>query len=527
MSVNTCVFFDLLEINHQYNGEKIAVVNGDVEYSYSELYFLSIELSIWLKKMGIFKGDRIAVHFNKGIREIIALFAISKIGAIFVNINSQWKDAQICHVFNDCNFKVLITCPEKATQLINSSNDQIAFSLLSLKKGSQPGNILDHTVHRSRSVKYSNCGIKPNIAALIYTSGSTGKPKGVMVTHDNLIQGARIVSSYLNNTSKDILLSVLPLSFDYGLNQLTSIFLVGGTLVLQRAIMPSTIVENINSKRITGLAAVPTIWVNIMNYLDEAQTKLPSLRYITNSGGRIPDRFLMKMSVMFQNIDIFLMYGFTEAFRSTYLHPTLFDEKRGSLGKAVPGEKIFILNAEGEVAQDDTIGELVHCGSLVSAGYWGKKDGEEKIQTHCSALPQFAREMPMAFSGDLVRRDTEGFLWFVGRKSEMIKVSGHRVSPNEIEEYLMEAGCVDEVIAFGMQGSDYDQTIGVILGQLPCDFSEDLFIANCRKIMPSYMVPKKIFFWQKRFPLLGNGKTDRNKILKQVIMSARGSGNVL
>jgi acyl-CoA synthetase (AMP-forming)/AMP-acid ligase II len=360
--------------------------------------------------------------------------------------------------------------------------------------------------------------IDSDLAGLLYTSGSTGKPKGVMFSHRNIVLGARIVAKYLGNTPQDRVLSLLPLSFDYGLNQITTMFLVGGSVVLQPVSLPAEIVKTMAANDVTGVALVAPSWVQVVRYLEEAPTKFPKLRYVTNSGGKIPLGALEKMPDLLPGVEIFLMYGLTEAFRSTYLPPYLFKTKMGSIGRAIPNTEIFVVDPERGICGPGEQGELLHRGGLISGGYWNNPAAtEEKIKVNKHLRPLIGDEK-VVHSGDIVRMDEDGYLWFVSRMDTMIKCSGYRLSPTEVEEIVSGHERVMETVAFGVDDDDLGQVVHVAVGIETVDeFKVEDLHHFCVKKMPSYMVPKKIYAFSGNMPRTSSGKIDRPTVIKQCL----------
>jgi acyl-CoA synthetase (AMP-forming)/AMP-acid ligase II len=355
--------------------------------------------------------------------------------------------------------------------------------------------------------------LEQELAAILYTSGSTGKPKGVMLTHHNIVTGARAVARYLKLGEDERLLSVLPYSFDYGLNQLTTMMLMGGTIVHQPVAMAAEIVRAIEEHRITGLAAVPPLWNQIVRLLDRSPRELPSLRRITNSGGKIPSNILERIPTVFPKVDVYLMYGLTEAFRSTFLAPEKFTAKMGSMGQAIPEVEVHVIKHGQGLAGPGEEGELVHRGPLISRGYWGKPEATAAKIRPCPELAHLIGDEPVVYSGDIVRIDADGDLWFVGRNDAMIKTSGFRVSPEEVEEKLSRSGIVGDVVAYGVQDDDLGEAIHVALSPLP-GFDHDALMRHCRREMPHYMVPRAIHVWGEAMPRTSSGKLARPDVVR-------------
>ncbi len=334
-----------------------------------------------------------------------------------------------------------------------------------------------------------------DMAAILYTSGSTGQPKGVVLSHRNMVSGAASVAEYLGNTPDDRLLAVLPFSFDYGFSQLTTAFLVGASVSLIDHLFARDVVAAVEKDRITGLAAVPPLWIQL------ADLQWPSgidghLRYITNSGGRMPRATLDKLRAALPRTRPFLMYGLTEAFRGTYLPPEELDRRPDSMGKAIPNAEILVVRPDGTPCAADEPGELVQRGALVALGYW---NDPAKTAERFKPVPAQRPELPLTemavWSGDTVRRDADGFLYFVGRRDEMIKTSGYRVSPTEVEEVVYASGLVGDAVAVAAPHPALGE--GIVLIASPPDSGaaidgDDRLLAHCRAHMPTYMVPHRI-----------------------------------
>jgi acyl-CoA synthetase (AMP-forming)/AMP-acid ligase II len=356
--------------------------------------------------------------------------------------------------------------------------------------------------------------IGEDMAASLYTSGSTGYPKGAILSHGNLVIGARIVVTYLENCPDDVILSVLPFHFDYGLNQLITSFLVGATLVLQKSTFPSDICRTLIDCQITGLAGVPTLWVQLLKSNSPFRgLHFPAIRYITNSGGAVPVRYVSQLKEVLRGAKIYLMYGLTEAFRSSYLPPEELEARPTSIGKAIPGVELLVIDEQGGNCQAGKVGELVHRGGVIFRGYWNDPEGTSKI---LRPAPFASSAQPVAemavWSGDLVSRDEEGFLYFVGRKDEMIKSAGYRISPQEIEDVLHKMDLIEEAVAFGIKDDELGERISVVVSPRGNAFlSEELVMQLCRRHLPSFMVPSVITIIPE-LPKGLTGKLDRNRI---------------
>jgi acyl-CoA synthetase (AMP-forming)/AMP-acid ligase II len=328
------------------------------------------------------------------------------------------------------------------------------------------------------------------------------------------------VARYTAQHSDDRLLSLLPFSFDYGLNQVLTAFLLGAAVVLLAVAMPSVIVRALRDEAITGFAAVPPVWTQVVRYLEHVPTPLPALRYVTNSGGALPQPVLDAMLEVFPGVRIHLMYGLTEAFRSTALDPRMYPSKKGSIGKAVPNVETFVVVKGRGLARPGEEGELVHRGSLVSRGYWGNPDATaEKIR--CSSeLADLIGDEKVVWSGDIIRVDEDGYYWFVGRSDLMIKSMGFRISPTEVEDVIHRSGLISQVIAFGVSDEIAGQVVEVCVAHSePVDVHE--LERYARSQLPHYMVPARIHVWPGEFPRTSSGKLDVNRVRAKLSDSAK------
>jgi acyl-CoA ligase (AMP-forming) (exosortase A-associated) len=349
--------------------------------------------------------------------------------------------------------------------------------------------------------------IDADLAAILYTSGSTGSPKGVVLSHRNMVAGARSVAEYLELTPQDRLLAVLPLSFDYGLSQLTTAFCAGASVVLLNHLFPRDIVKAAADEAVTVLAAVPPLWMQLAR-LDWSACS--SLRLLTNSGGVMPLATSAALQTALPLAQLFLMYGLNEAFRSTYLPPAELARRPDSIGRAIPNAEVLVVRPDGSVCEAGEEGELVHRGALVALGYWNDAartaERFRPAPGQDPALP--GREMAV-WSGDTVRRDVAGFLYFVGRSDDMIKVSGYRISPTEIEEALHASCLAQEVVAFGVAHPELGQAI-VLLATGALSAAE--LLRECQRRLPAYMVPSHIEIVAAPLARNPNGKLDRQAL---------------
>jgi acyl-CoA ligase (AMP-forming) (exosortase A-associated) len=492
------------------------LVQGQRVVSYGELLEQARQLAHLLRRSGVGAGDRVAIHLDKSVEEATAILAISIAGGVFVNVNPLLKSRQVRHILADSGATTIIT---SYPRLKNLSADLAGITTLRTvvaygNAGSTrevPGLDLLDAVNDAPGGPHGDPvrRIDRDIAAIIYTSGSTGLPKGVILTHRNLVAGAESVSTYLASTSEDRILSILPFSFDYGLNQLTTTLLVGATLVLKIHLNALETLKYMEAERITGLGGIPTLWSQLLQP-DWGGLTLPALRYITNSGGKFAEEHVREYRRRVPHTRIFLMYGLTEAFRSTYLDPSQVDVRPTSIGKAIPNAEILVVDEHGRECPPNQVGELVHRGVHVSLGYWNEPGlTAERFKRNPLQPAQVPSEEWAVYSGDLVKRDEEGFLYYVGRKDHMIKTTGFRVSPTEVEEYFYNTGLVQDAVAFGAPDPALGEKILVTLSlRAGVTTTGPELLATVARQMPSYMVPKEIRVLDS-LPKTSSGKIDR------------------
>lgn len=501
-----------------------AIIYKQQNISYRQLDEQISELACGLSGLGLQRCDRVAVFLPKLPIAVISLFAATRANGTFVPVNSVLKALQVQHILNDCNVKILITSSDRLkalSSIINHCPD-LQHVVLIDKLPTEP-EIADINARLSLLSELSTevlrqaSRVENDMAAILYTSGSTGKPKGVVLSHRNLVCGAHSVSSYLNNDENDVILALLPISFDAGLSQITTAFFVGASCVLMDYFLPGDVVKTIEKHQVTGLTAVPPLWQQLMK-VNWPESATSSLRYFANTGGAMPQVTLAKIRETFKNASPYLMYGLTEAFRSTYLPPDKVDERPGSMGKAIPNAEIMVVGEDGLECAANEPGELVHRGPLVSLGYWNdiEKTAERFKPVPVKRNGLVLTEMAV-WSGDTVKKDDCGYLYFVGRKDEMIKTSGYRVSPVEIEEACYQgAEEVAEAIACGVSNLELGQAIVLlIVVKDNHQISEKDLLNKCKKNLPNFMHPKWLEI-RVSLPRNPNGKVDRSLLSKEM-----------
>ncbi len=494
--------------------------------TYAQIGDEATRLASVLAGFGVGKGDRVGFFLEKCFEKVVAIFGISHAGGVFVPIRRLSHGNQAAHIVSDSGSDILITTYSRLS-ILAAVLDEMPNLKVVLAIGKPDQAAIDSLGGRVKVADWKSSlasapawtnpprVVQPDLAAILYTSGSTGKPKGVVLSHLNLVAGAYTVSEFLKIGPNDKLLSILTFGFDYGLNQLTTCFLHQAQIVLLDYLFAKDIIEYARKYEITGIAAVAATWIQLMQFPWDGST-LPKLRYVTNSGGAIPEEYVRELRRRIPQTQVFLMYGLTEAFRSTFLDPALVDAHPTSMGKAIPGEEILILNEHGKPVQPGETGELVHRGVLVAQGYWNAPD---LTAIRYRRNPLQSAEVPLGetvvFSGDQVRIDAQGLLYFVGRKDEMIKSAGNRISPTEVEEVLYASGLVAAAVALGIPHDIYGQSVfAVISAKDPATFDLAALKKHCSAQMPAYMIPAG-FEVRESIPYNSNGKLDRAIVTKE------------
>ncbi len=494
-----------------------ALQAGRLRWNYAETGAAVEAFARGVLALGLGRGERIAVYLEKRLEGVAAMFGASAAGGVFVPVNPLLKPQQVAHILRDCDVRILVTsaarlaalqdvlgaCPALQTVVVTADAAAPRQELRVRTVG------WDSLLSGDADSRLPHRAIDADMAAILYTSGSTGQPKGVVLSHRNLVAGADSVAAYLKITAADRILSVLPHSFDYGLNQLTAAFASGASVVLMNYLVPRDIPAAVADYGITGLAAVPALWMQLARLpWPQAQT----LRYITNSGGAMPQATLALLRQALPATQVFLMYGLTEAFRSTYLPPEELARRPQSIGRAIPNAEVMVLRPDGSACTPGEAGELVHRGALVALGYWN--DPERTAQRFRLLPGRDGLSLPeiAVWSGDTVKADEDGYLYFIGRADDMIKVSGYRISPTEVEEVLIASGMVAEAAAFGVPHPTLGQAVVAVTRRADADATPEILLQACRQSLPAYMVPAHVVLDEEDLPRNPNGKIDRKTL---------------
>ena len=496
--------YELLRFVAPLFAARSALVDEQGPLSYAALLDRVERTAAALRRHGVCPGSRVAVFAPKSIGCVQALLAINAANASFVPVNPQLKPGQLQHILRDSGAQLFISTRARLEELGVGTLGSVPTLALE--------DLLEQAITLAPRAGEDRLpvGCDGDVAAILYTSGSTGLPKGVVLTQRNLVAGALSVADYLGLAPDDVVLGVLPLSFDAGLSQLGTALAAGACYVPHEFVHASQLPRVCARHGVTTITAVPPLW-HLMSEVKWGAEAL-QVRRIANTGGHMTATLLQALRAHFRAARPFLMYGLTESFRSTFLDPDELERRPDSMGRAVPNAEIAVVRADGSECEPGEPGELVHRGGFVTLGYLNAPGrSEERFKPWPRAVPGVHRPEMAVWSGDTVRRDAEGFLYFIGRNDEMIKTSGQRVSPTELETVIGACPGVAGVAVVGLPDERLGQRIVacVVLADPAPD--ETAIMVHCRQQLPGFMVPRKLLRLDS-LPLNANGKLDRPRI---------------
>jgi amino acid adenylation domain-containing protein len=507
---------DFLRASARSHGGKTALVSGERLLSYAELDDLSDRLASSLEAHGIRRGDRVLVFLENGWEAAVAIFAVLKAGAVFSPINPSTKADKLAFVMGNCRASAIVT-QTKLAAVASAAMANVGSLHLAIVAGEShliPGAVSFEDCLAVGPSAINHGGIDIDLAMLIYTSGSTGRPKGVMMTHRNADAASQSVMEHLGSAPDDIVLSVLPLAFNYGLYQLLMTMRIGGTLILEKSFaFPQSIFETMRRERVTGFPLVPTMAAMIVQIKSLQRGWLPDLRYITNTAAPLPEGHIAHLRDLLPDVRIHSMYGLTECKRCTGLPPEEIERRPGSVGIAIPNTEVFIVDEDGAPVEQGETGELVVRGPHVMQGYW-----EDEEATNAALRPGPNPWERVLYTGDLFYADAEGYLYFVGRKSDIIKSCGEKVAPKEVELVLQSLPGIVEALVVGVPDPLLGHAIKALVVVSDADIEARDIIRHCAKNLEDYMVPKLIEF-RSELPKTDTGKVSRR--LAQELMPER------
>lgn len=510
-----------LEFSTERLPDKVALICGDQRLTYQQINRLADQLATALSDLGIEYQDRVVILLDNSVDAVISLFGILKVGGTFIMLNAAMKSKKLNYILKDSGARVLITQINKSRVVAEAIKDAAELEHIIWCRTEEAPQVknLHSTLKTStcwssllESAKPDNKSYDPlidiDLATIIYTSGSTGEPKGVMSAHYNVLAAAKSITTYLQNVEDDIILNALPLSFDYGLYQVLMAFYLGATVVIESSFTyPHQVIERIRAEGVTGFPIVPTMAAILFQLKDLYKYDFSSIRYISNTAAALPVPYIRKLQSIFPQAQIFSMYGLTECKRVSYLPPEYLHSKSESVGIPMPNCQVQIVDENGQPLGPDEVGELVIKGSNVMQGYWN--DPEATARTF---RPGNYRNDVLLHTGDLFRKDEDGFLYYVNRKDDLIKAKGERVSPKEIENVIHDIEGVLEVAVFGVPDDIFGQAVkAFVVPDINKELTEKMILRYCQNHLEPFMVPKYIEI-RSNLPKTPNGKVDKKRL---------------
>lgn len=499
---------DFLHANVEHRPDKVALICNGRRLTYAQFEAMANCLANAMIEYGLKRGDRVAIYLNNSVEAAVGIFATLKAGGVFVVINRTTKSDKLTYILNNCAATALLadTRGEKLVNLAMANVPSLKFSVFCGKRAAEAAarreRCLDfdgiQTIYPTSRPPQVNIDL--DLACLIYTSGTTGDPKGVMSDHSNMVFAASSIIEYLQNVADDIVINVLPFSFDYGLYQLLMVFKFGGTLVLERGFTyPAAILKQMEQERVTGFPGVPTIFA-ILLQMDLSPYDLSSLRYLSNTAAALPPSHIKEIRQKFPRITLYSMYGLTETKRTLYLPPDQLDQRPGSVGIAIPGTEVWIEDETGKRLGPGEIGELVVRGRHVMRGYWQNPEA-----TANRYRPGPIPGERVCYTGDLFRMDETGYMYFIGRKDDIIKSRGEKVAPKEVETVLYGLPGVVEAAVIGVPDPVLGEAVKAFIVRDGTELSEAAVLGHCRANLEDFMQPKYVEF-RDQLPKTTSGK---------------------
>ena len=504
---------DFLRASAERHQGKIAIVDGERRVSYLELNEQASRFGHILRRSGLQRGDRVVIFAENCVDAVVAIFGTMRAGGVFVPVNPTTKVDKLAFILGNCRAEAIVTqsrlLPIVAGAMALAPSVKTCIVTDGDAVADASGIIaMPHALRREPAVAPADAGIDTDLAMLIYTSGSTGFPKGVMMTHQNIDHASSSITTYLRNTPDDIVLSVLPISFDYGLYQVLMSVKIGMTLVLEKSFTyPQLVLKKINEEKVTGLPLVPTMAAILLQMPSLTPGMFPTLRYITNTAAALPPAHILRLQELFRDTMLFSMYGLTECKRCTYLEPDQLTTRIGSVGKAIPNSEAWVLDDAGQECRAGDVGELVIRGGHVMKGYWENPEATDR----CLKQGRYPWEKVL-HTGDLFRTDDDGYLYFVGRKDDIIKTRGEKVAPKEVENVLYMLEGIREAAVIGVPDAILGSAIRAVLVLAEgTEISEREVIRHCAKHLEDFMVPKSVEF-RSELPKTATGKIKRSEV---------------
>jgi amino acid adenylation domain-containing protein len=492
--------------------DKTALVCGSRRLTYAEIDDMANRLARGLMTLGLARGDRVVVHLDNSVEAVVSIFAAMKAGCVCVPLPARTKPLRLAYVLNNCQAAALITSVRTDVAPLWAGTPSLRVTVVagserpSNEHAPSPALTFDAIQNSYGAERVPERSIALDLACLIYTSGSTGQPKGVMCDHGNVTFVAHSIMRYLRSASSDVVIGVLPVSFDYGLYQVFMTFGCGGTLVLEQSFAyPAEVLMHIEQERVTGLPGVPSFFAMLLA-MDLSPYDLASLRYITNTAASLPASHILALRKRFPNAELFSMYGLTETKRTLYLPPDQLDRRPDSVGIAIPGTEVWVEDTDGKRLGPGEVGELVVRGPHVMRGYWrAPQDTAQRFRP--GPLPGER----VCHTGDLFKMDDEGYMYFVGRTDDIFKSRGHKVAPKEIEQVLYDIPGVIEAGVVPVADAVLGHAIKAFVAVDGRPLTQAQVLAHCRAHLEDYLVPKYVEF-RVQLPKTATGKIDRRHL---------------
>ncbi len=512
---------EFLEQSARRHPDRTALVCGARRPTYGGIEEASNRLAHALIREGVRRGDRVAIHLENSVEAVLAIFAILKAGAVFLVVHHTTKADKLLYVLNDSRAAALFTDAARLAEIRDHTAPapHLRAAFVSGSDATGPPDRGLRSVSMESVLRRSDAPREPppkrridlDLAALIYTSGSTGRPKGVMLTHLNIVSAATSITTYLESRPDDVILSVLPLSFDYGLYQVLMAFKVGATVVLERSFAyPYAVIESLVREKVTVFPIVPTMAALLLQ-MDLASSDLSRLRTITNTAAALPTEHIRRLCSIFPQARLYSMYGLTECKRVSYLPPDQLERRPTSVGRGMPNQEVFIVDDAGQRVGPAVVGELVVRGSHVMKGYWDRPEETARVLKPGS----FPGERVL-YTGDLFRMDEEGYLYFVGRKDDIIKSRGEKVSPREIENVLCSLAGVAEAAVVGVPDPVLGQAIKAVVALREGARLTDLDLRrHCARHLEDFAVPQLVEI-RPSLPRTSSGKISKRELASSV-----------
>jgi acyl-CoA synthetase (AMP-forming)/AMP-acid ligase II len=525
--------------------DKVALIHEDIRATYVEINDKANQLSYWLMAQGIVHGDRVVLLLENSLEYVVGYYGILKAGAVAVPLSTDLKPDGLRPLFAEVEPRVILSFVKFERVLKDTDLSRFPLEAMILKSPKMEWSYLPFPVHswdelvsgnsskllaqseaqpavggqlsviNDRLQATSRGSLDMDLASIIYTSGSTGKPKGVMLSHRNVVSNTHSICGYLKLTEEDIQMVVLPFFYVMGKSLLNTHFAVGGTVVINNKFaFPAAVINQMVDEHVTGFSGVPSTYAYLLHRspLAKCRDRLGSLRYCSQAGGHMSAAVKQELRrVLPERTKIYIMYGATEASaRLTYLEPERFEEKMGSIGKPIPGVTLRVLGPDGCEVPVAQTGELVVRGPNIMLGYWRDDKGTAEV------LGEHGY-----FTGDLGYQDAEGYFYVTGRKDDLLKVGGHRINPQEVEDALMGTQLAIEAVVLGQPDALLGHRLVAIVCPKNRECSESLILGECSKRLPRYKMPSEIKLLQS-LPKNSNGKIDRAGCLG-LFLKAQGS----